>query len=84
MSGIGQSGKGKGPWVLSLAILVTLLVIACGTAAPPEPVQPADTSAAESQPAPEVAQPVPLSIDPTAAPESVQPTAAPEPTAAPA
>jgi peptide/nickel transport system substrate-binding protein len=58
-------------WVLSLAILVTVLIVACGTAAPP--TGGGDASQAQTEPttAPTVAQPTELGIQATATPAPV-------------
>lgn len=70
---------------LSVAVIVSMLMVACGAAAP-EPSAATDSAA----PAQEVAQPKALAIPATAEPAAAkaeakaQPIAAPKPTAVPA
>jgi peptide/nickel transport system substrate-binding protein len=75
---ISKSGALR--WVPGALTLLLILLIACGTAAPPTDVR--ETSD-EPEPEQQVAQPTPLAIEATATPAPAAATAAPAPTAVP-
>jgi peptide/nickel transport system substrate-binding protein len=59
--------------VPGLVVLIAVLIVACGTAAPVTPIPPAGASVggAQASPTPEVARPTALAIQPTATPAPV-------------
>jgi peptide/nickel transport system substrate-binding protein len=64
-------------WGLGVVALIAVLLAACGTAAPPEPVPPAGASGggAQADPTPTLARPTVLGIQPTPTPAPAQASA---------
>ena len=71
-------GRINDRWRISLGVLFSVLIIACGAGAPPTEVPSGPTAAP-----PELAKPTALAIQATATPAPDQPTAVPAPTSPP-